>query len=92
MQAAGDWAPPIFLSPSFAAAASDDGDTTNEYLAQFLENSENLRAKLTEPRPHPEQGGHQITLEWLQEWNDRECLWTFRYMISCRKTIWDHHY
>jgi len=35
MQAARDRAPPIFLSPLFAAAVSDDGDTTNEYLAQF---------------------------------------------------------
>jgi hypothetical protein len=73
----GDQPPSVFLSPSFAAAVSDDGDM-NQYLVQFLQSSTKLRARQRPERPHPEIGGTCITLDWLQAQTDRDCLWTFR--------------
>ena len=38
-----------------------------------------INNKPKERPPHPQQGGHRITAQYLEELSDTEAQWTFRY-------------
>jgi hypothetical protein len=73
-----DRPPPVFLTPTFAAAVSDSsGNFSHVIDCKVAEAKQNYN-----PQPRPEIGGQRITEDWLHSLKESDCLWRFRYVAT----------
>ena len=71
---------PIFLTPTFAAAITDNGIDDFLYAINVAEEEQRQHEHKSQARP--EIRGQHITEDWLQTPKDRDCLWRFQYIAD----------